>query len=219
MSDNRKRRVCGRLEDEHVGALDPAFGKIYAHATEQRIGTCPQFQANGTVCPVDEQQCDAECQARPDRSCATETRTESVYERAFKALHEACSRGRLEMTIPVDEQRDHDCLITAGLIAGKAAEKRAEYWERTSIWYQKDASLWEKRAAEEEKRAEAAERERDEARAFLRKTAATGGSIVSSAALDPEQIAVARVSDRLFVTPDGFGFVYLPAPPDPPKEG
>jgi hypothetical protein len=165
MSDNRKRRVCGRLEDEHVGALDPAFGKIYAHATEQRIGTCPQFQANGTVCPVDEQQCDAECQARPDRACATETKTESVYERARAAMTlkdydaKSTALGRAEAVMM------QTALIDDALRAGEAAEKRAEYWERTSIWYQKDASLWEKRATEEEKRAETAERERDEARA------------------------------------------------------
>jgi hypothetical protein len=59
-----------------------------------------------------------------------DTKTESVYERAFKALHEACSRGRLKMTIPVDEQHDHDCLIAAGLTAGEAAEKRAVEAER-----------------------------------------------------------------------------------------
>jgi len=66
-----------------------------------------------------------------DAKCATESApTESVYERAFKALHDACANGRLKMSVPVDEQHDHDCLIVAGLTAGEAAEKRAEAAER-----------------------------------------------------------------------------------------
>jgi hypothetical protein len=124
-------------------------------------------------CTVDEQQCDAECQARPDRACATETKTENVYERARKALHEACSRGRLEMTIPVDEQRDHDCLIAAGLIAGEAAEKRIasvegrcgmrlECIETTLVAHRNTAQQDYDRAVAAVKRAESAERERDE---------------------------------------------------------
>ena len=55
-------------------------------------------------------------------------------------------------------------------------------------------------------------RERDEARAFLRRTAMTGGSIVSSAAMTATQIAIARAADRMLVTPDGHGFVYIPGP-------
>lgn len=51
-------------------------------------------------------------------------------------------------------------------------------------------------------------------RRFLARTA-HGGSIVSSAALTPQQIAIARASDRMLVTPDGYGFVYVPrAKPD-----
>ncbi len=55
-------------------------------------------------------------------------------------------------------------------------------------------------------------RERDEARAFLRRTAMTGGSIVSSAAMTATQIAIARAADRVLVMPDGYGFVYVPGP-------
>ena len=55
-------------------------------------------------------------------------------------------------------------------------------------------------------------RERDEARAFLRRTAMTGGSIVSSAAMTATQIAIARAADRMLVMPDGYGFVYVPGP-------
>ena len=49
-----------------------------------------------------------------------------------------------------------------------------------------------------------------EALAFLRRTA-MGGSIVSSATMTPAQIAAARAADRMLVTPDGYGFVYVPA--------
>jgi hypothetical protein len=87
-----------------------------------------------------------------------ETKTESVYEWANKAFVDLL---RLFPYIPDDKIQTLEDAIDAGV----KAEKRAEYWERTSIWYQKDASLWEKRATEEEKRAETAERERDEARA------------------------------------------------------
>lgn len=59
--------------------------------------------------------------------------------------------------------------------------------------------------------AEAA-RELEEARAFLRRTAMEGGSIVSSAAMTPTQIAIARAADRMLVMPDGYGFVYIPGP-------
>ena len=41
---------------------------------------------------------------------------------------------------------------------------------------------------------------------------ADGGTIVSSAALTPWRIALARAADRMFVTPDGYGFVYVPGP-------
>ena len=55
-------------------------------------------------------------------------------------------------------------------------------------------------------------RERDEAWSFLRRTANAGGSIVSSAAMTAQQIAIARAADRMLVTPDGYGFVYVPGP-------
>lgn len=56
----------------------------------------------------------------------------------------------------------------------------------------------------------AAEPPSAEALAFLRRTA-MGGSIVSSATMTPAQIAAARAADRMFVTPEGYGFVYVPA--------
>lgn len=55
-------------------------------------------------------------------------------------------------------------------------------------------------------------RERDEAWAFLRRAAMGGGSIVSSAAMTAQQIAIARAADRMLVMPDGYGFVYVPGP-------
>ena len=55
-------------------------------------------------------------------------------------------------------------------------------------------------------------RELEETRAFLRRTAMAGGSIVSSASMTPKQIAIARAADRMFVAPDGYGFVYVPGP-------
>lgn len=54
-------------------------------------------------------------------------------------------------------------------------------------------------------------RELEEIRAFVRRTA-LGGSIVSSAAMTPAQIAIARAADRMLVTPDGYGYVYVPGP-------
>jgi len=39
-----------------------------------------------SVCTVDEQQCDAECQTRPDRVCAAEKPAGSVYGEAREAL-------------------------------------------------------------------------------------------------------------------------------------
>jgi hypothetical protein len=54
--------------------------------------------------------------------------------------------------------------------------------------------------------------EAERLRSFLRRTATTGGSIVSSSAMTPTQIAIARAADRMFVTPDGLGFVYVPGP-------
>lgn len=48
----------------------------------------------------------------------------------------------------------------------------------------------------------------EEVRAFLRRTA-TGGSIVSTTAMTARQIAIARAADRVLVTPDGLGFVYV----------
>lgn len=53
--------------------------------------------------------------------------------------------------------------------------------------------------------------EAERLRSFLRRTA-TGGSIVSSSAMTPTQIAIARAADRMLVMPDGLGFVYVPGP-------
>lgn len=39
-----------------------------------------------------------------------------------------------------------------------------------------------------------------------------GGSIVSSSAMTPTQIAIARAADRMLVMPDGYGFAYVPGP-------
>ena len=58
--------------------------------------------------------------------------------------------------------------------------------------------------------------ERDEALAFLRRTA-MGGSIVSSAAMTPTQIAIARAGDRMLVMSDGCGFVYVPGATSVPR--
>jgi len=55
-------------------------------------------------------------------------------------------------------------------------------------------------------------RQRDEAWAFLRRTAIAGGSIVSSAAMTSQQLAIARAAGRMLVMPDGYGFVYVPGP-------
>jgi hypothetical protein len=54
-----------------------------------------------------------------------DTKTESVYERARKALFAACHRGRLLLSIPL-RLDDPVVLISAALDAGEAAEKRAE---------------------------------------------------------------------------------------------
>lgn len=53
-------------------------------------------------------------------------------------------------------------------------------------------------------RAEATER-------FMHRVA-SGGTIVSSNALTSAQIVIARSAERMHVTPDGFGFVYIPGP-------
>lgn len=45
---------------------------------------------------------------------------------------------------------------------------------------------------------------------FLRRTSAGDGRIVSTADLDQHQIAEARVTGRVFVTPTGLGYVVLP---------
>lgn len=58
---------------------------------------------------------------RPAEEAKTDHK--DVYERAAKALHEACHLGHLKMTIPVDASRDHDCLIAEGLNAGEEAER------------------------------------------------------------------------------------------------
>lgn len=72
---------------------------------------------------------------------------------------------------------------------------------------------WTREMAEAHERARDAEIERlrveiVELRAFLVRAAA-GGAIVSSATLAPHQIAIARAANRLLVTPDGLGFVYV----------
>ena len=54
--------------------------------------------------------------------------------------------------------------------------------------------------------------ERNQAWAFLRRTAMAGGSIVSSAAMTAQQIDIARAAGRMCVMPDGYGFVYVPVP-------
>lgn len=53
--------------------------------------------------------------------------------------------------------------------------------------------------------------ERDEVLLFIRRVV-HGGSIVSTAGMTPTQIAIARSAGRMLVTPDGFGFVYVPGP-------
>lgn len=57
----------------------------------------------------------------------------------------------------------------------------------------------------------AAESDTRHIESFLRQLG-QGGSIVSTAALTPEEIALARASDRMLVFADGLGFVYLPGP-------
>jgi len=54
--------------------------------------------------------------------------------------------------------------------------------------------------------------EAERLRSFLLRTATAGGSIVSSAAMTSTQIAIARSADRMLVTSDGYGFVYVPGP-------
>lgn len=46
--------------------------------------------------------------------------------------------------------------------------------------------------------------------AFLRRLAVDGGTIVSTAALTPEEIRQARADGRSFVLADGLGFVIVP---------
>jgi hypothetical protein len=58
-------------------------------------------------------------------------KTETVYERARKALFAACHRGRLLLSIPL-RLDDPDVLISAAIDAGEAAEKRAEEAEKAS---------------------------------------------------------------------------------------
>jgi hypothetical protein len=59
--------------------------------------------------------------------------------------------------------------------------------------------------------------------AFVRRLALEGGSIVSTAALTPEQIAQARADGKLFVLADGLGFALVPygvlAPSDAAQRG
>jgi hypothetical protein len=91
-------------------------------AEESRKGKPP-------VCPVDAQQCDSECQARLDRACATETKTESVYERARKLVDGTClpRSGYPDVEIL---SCDHGDQIMYALDRGEMAEKRAEEAER-----------------------------------------------------------------------------------------
>jgi hypothetical protein len=176
MSDDAKC-VCGHLMARH------SFFEDHDECSEcDGEEPCIQYRPakNPPACPVDEQQCDAECQARPDRACATDPKSEeSVYERARKALYEACDKGRIEMSIPVDEQRDHDCLIAAGLTAGEAAEKRIasveercgmrlECIETTLVAHRNTAQQDHDRAVEAEKRAEEAEKREEKWRWMVR---------------------------------------------------
>lgn len=109
MSDKEKC-VCGHWKATHIGCeyLNcPCL--VYRPAKE----TPP-------VCTVDEQQCDAECQTRPDRKCAEEPKpAESVYERARWELDAE------ECDCEICEDWCRHELTLAALDAGEAAEKRA----------------------------------------------------------------------------------------------
>lgn len=72
---------------------------------------------------------------------------------------------------------------------------------------------WHDEQAAGERALRAAESETQRVEPFLRRLE-HGGTIVSTAALTPEEIALARTSDRLLVLADGLGFVYLPSATD-----
>jgi hypothetical protein len=50
--------------------------------------------------------------------------SDSIYERARTALHQACAHGHISMSVPVDKENDHDFVIDAALDAGERAEAR-----------------------------------------------------------------------------------------------
>lgn len=70
---------------------------------------------------------------------------------------------------------------------------------------------WVNRVIAQARRALTLESDLAQLRAFIGHVA-DGGSIVSTAAMTPTQIAVARAAERMFVTQDGLGFVYVPGP-------
>ncbi len=72
---------------------------------------------------------------------------------------------------------------------------------------------WHDEQAAGERALRATESETQRVEPFLRRLE-QGGTIVSTAALTPEEIALARTSDRLLVLADGLGFVYLPSATD-----
>ena len=57
--------------------------------------------------------------------------SDSIYERARTALHQACARGHISMSVPVDKENDHDFVIDAALDAGEKAEARVRELEKT----------------------------------------------------------------------------------------
>lgn len=89
---------------------------------------------------------------------------------------------------------------------------------RITVYSARELREWERQREAEIRREERekAQAERDEALAFLRRTATwlqrmtRGSMIVSSAVMTPTQIAVARAAGRMLVTPDGCGYVYVP---------
>lgn len=70
---------------------------------------------------------------------------------------------------------------------------------------------WHDEQAAGERALRAAESETQRVEPFLRRLE-HGGTIVSTADLTPEEVALARAADRLLVLADGLGFVYLPGP-------
>jgi hypothetical protein len=169
MSEARKC-VCGHDEDEHGKFMGGCAG---VRVDRSAICGCPQFRP---ACPVDEQQCDAECQARPDRACAADPKSEeSVYDLARRTIREAGERAKNDRSLDYREE----AAVRAALDAGEAAEKRAEEAEKREEkwrWMVREAELrsipdriqqqdlLQEASGKYRKRAEAAERERDEAK-------------------------------------------------------